>query len=181
MALAPCLDSIPSLNIRTAAFLGSRRFLFAAAEGFTLSLMLWRLDIKHRIRRRIGHGAEGDVVEVGGELGGDGFPGAADGGAGFAFGEGGVVELGGLHGIDDLAERDVVGGAGEEVSAVGAAAGVDDTGAAEVVEDLDQKVGGDSFALRKLVKAGKSLAVIGLGELRQGAAGVFQFLGNFHE
>ena len=121
------------------------------------------------------------MVEIGGELGGDGFPGAADGGAGFAFGEGGVVELGGLHGIDDLAEGDVVGGAGEEVSAVGAAAGVDDPGAAQIVEDLHQKVGGDSFPLRKFVEAGKSLAVIRLCELRQGAAGVFQFLGNFHE
>lgn len=109
------------------------------------------------------------------------MPGAADGGAGFAFGEGGVVELGGLHGIDDLAEGDALGGAGEEIAAVGAAAGVDDPGAAEVVEDLDQKVGGDSFPLRKFVKAGKTLAVIGLCELCKGAAGVFQFLGNFHE
>jgi hypothetical protein len=97
------------------------------------------------------------------------------------LGEGGVVELGWLHGLDDLAECDAVGGAGEEVSAVGSAAGVDDARAAEVVEDLDQKVGGDSFALRKFVEAGKSLAVIGLGELGKGAAGVFQFLGNFHE
>lgn len=91
------------------------------------------------------------------------------------------MELGGLYGIDDLAEGDVVCGAGKEVAAVGAAAGVDEAGAAEVVEDLNQKVRRDSFALRKFVKASKSLAVIGLGELGKGAAGVFQFLGNFHE
>ena len=86
-----------------------------------------------------------------------------------------------VFGIYDLAEGDALGWAGEEIAAVGAAAGVDDPGAAEVVEDLDQKVVGDSFPLRKFVKAGKTLAVIGLCELCKGAAGVFQFLGNFHE
>lgn len=56
---------------------------------------------------------------------------------------------------------------------MGATAGVDDPGPAKVIKDLHQKVGGDSFPLRKLVKAGKSLAVIGLGKLCKSAAGVF--------
>jgi len=47
------------------------------------------------------------------------------------------LELGGLHGIDDLAEGDVVCWAGEEVAAMGTTAGIDDASAAEVVEDLD--------------------------------------------
>lgn len=56
---------------------------------------------------------------------------------------------------------------------MGASAGVDDPGPAEVIKDLHQKVGGDSFPLRKLIKAGKSLAVIGFGKLCKRAAGVF--------
>ncbi len=91
------------------------------------------LDIKHRIRGRAGEGLQGYRIKVGGEFGGDAFPDAADDGAGIAVVEGGVLELGRLYGIDDLAEADVFRGAGKEVASVGTAAGVDETGAAEVV------------------------------------------------
>lgn len=101
--------------------------------------MLWIVvsDIKHRIRSRVGEGLQGDVVEVFGELGGHIFPCAADVSAGFALVQGGILELGGFDGFDDLAEGDLVGGAGKQVASRGPAAGIDHSAASEVIEDLN--------------------------------------------
>lgn len=101
--------------------------------------MLWIVvsDIKHRIRSRVSEGFQGDFVEGFGELGGDIFPSAADGCTGFALVQGGILELGGFDGFDDLAEGDLVGGAGKQVASRGPAAGIDHSAASEVIEDLN--------------------------------------------
>ena len=70
-------------------------------------------------------------------MGGDIFPCTADGNAGFALVQGGVLELGGFDGFDDLAEGDLVGGAGEQVAARGPAAGIDHSAPAEIIENLN--------------------------------------------
>lgn len=95
------------------------------------------LDIEHRVRSRVCKGFQGDFLKVFGELGGNVFPCAADGRAGFALVEGGVLELGGLDGLDDLAEGDLVGGAGKQVAAGGTAAGIDHSATAEIIENLN--------------------------------------------
>lgn len=105
-------------------------------------------DVVHRGTGRAGEGFDGDLVEGAVEFGGHLVPCVVDGGAGFAFVFDGCLDEGGVDGEDDLAEGDGCGRSGEEVSAGFSAAAFDDSGAAEVVEDLDEKVGGDGFTLR---------------------------------
>lgn len=95
------------------------------------------LDIEHRVGCRAGKGFQGDFVEIFAELGGNGFPRAADGGAGFALIQRGILQLGGFHGLDDLAQGDLVGGAGKQIATGGSAAGIDDSAAPEIIEDLN--------------------------------------------
>ncbi len=95
------------------------------------------LDIEHRIRSRIGEGFQSDFLKIFCELGGNIFPCTADGNSGFALVEGGVLELGGLDGLDDLAEGDLAGGTGKQVAAGGSAAGIDHSAAPEIIENLN--------------------------------------------
>jgi len=68
--------------------------------------------VEHRFGGWGGEGFEGYFFETSGEAGGDFFPCALDGGAGFALVKGGVLELGGFHGLYNLAQVNVLCWAG---------------------------------------------------------------------
>lgn len=133
-------------------------------------------DVEHRGSLAGNHAFEGDAVEGFAEVGGDGFPGDPHGMAGFSFDGDGALEEGGVDGFDDLTEGDGVGGAGEEVAAGFAAAAVDESGAAKIIEDLDKKISRHGFPLRHFLKPCKTPPVMDLRELSEGPARVFQFL-----
>ena len=106
-----------------------------------IQVLLTSSDEKHRVARIAGESFHVDLVQGQAERGGDLFPGVADGRAGFAVAGHRALEERGVHRIDDLAQGDGLGRAGEEVTAGHAAAAVDETGPADIVEDLHQKVG----------------------------------------
>ena len=78
--------------------------------------------------------------------------------------------------MDHLAQGDGVRRAGEQVTARLAAAAVDQAGAAQIAENLHQKVARDGFSLRQVLKACKHPGVVVLRKLSQRPARVFQFL-----
>ena len=137
--------------------------------------------MKHGATRVVGEGFHGDLVERLLEALGDLIPGEAHGLAGLAAAGHRALEERGVHGLDDLAQADGFRGAGEAVAAGLAAAAFDETGTAEVVENLDEKISGDGFSLRQVLEACKSSGVMVFGELSQGPARIFQFLRNPHE
>ncbi len=133
-------------------------------------------DVKHRFAGVVGEGFQGDGVEGLLKAGGDLFPCMADRLAGFSAAGDRALEERGVHGLDDLAQADGFRGAGEAVAAGLAAAAFDETGTAEVVENLDEKISGDGFSLRQVLEACKSSGVMVFGELSQCPARVFQLL-----
>lgn len=83
------------------------------------------------------------------------------------------MQNGGVHGIDDLLEGDVLGWAGEQVTTGLATATFNEAGTAKVIQNLHEKISGDGFTLRKLFESCKSSPVMLLRKLSEGTAGVF--------
>lgn len=110
------------------------------------------------------------------QAGGNFFPSDADCLAGFAFDGNAALEKRGIDRLDDLAERDRTRLAGKQVAACLAAAAVNETGAAQIVEDLHQEIPRNGFPLRQLLEPCKTPAVMDLRELGKRPARVFQFL-----
>ncbi len=111
---------------------------------------------------------------------GDAFPDEPHRASAFPFGVGGEGQQAGLHGIDDLAEADRAGFACQQVAAGLAAAALDQAPAAQVVEDLDQKIRRDRFTLREFLKPCNGSPVMTLGLLGHRAARVIELLRNPH-
>ena len=82
---------------------------------------------------------------------------------------------------DDFAHENIGGWAGEEESTVLAALAIDDTGFAELGEDLFEKrkrdvlAGGDLLEWKQI-----ATSFAGDGEINEGAQGVFAAFGEFH-
>lgn len=144
-------------------------------------LLRFASDVKHGITRVACEGFHGDGIERMGEGAGNLAPRAVDAQAGVALPGDGRLEQRRVYRLDDLAQGDEVGGSTEEVSAGLAAAALDESGAAQVVEDLDEEISGDDFALREVFETCKGSPVMELCELGHRPAGIFQFLRDFHE
>ena len=138
-------------------------------------------DVEHGVSRISGEAFHGDGIERVGERAGDLIPSALDAMAGIAFVGDGQLEQRGVHGFDDLTQRDEVSGAAEKVATGFAATALDEAGASEIIKDLDEKISRYGFALREVLEACKGSPVMELCELGHRPAGVFQFLRDLHE
>ena len=97
---------------------------------------------------------EGDLLEHGAEAGADGDPDLLK-----VLGVAAVLDVLGrgrldvgdraLDGADDLGDRHLVGGPGEPVAALGAAAGADDAVVLELEQDVLEELEGDVLGLGK--------------------------------
>ena len=134
------------------------------------------LDVEHRPAGSVGELLKGDRLELGPQAPRDISPGLADRGTGFAVGADRIGQQAGIDGVGDLGEVDRAGLLGEQVAAGLAAPAGDQSAAPQVIEDLDQKVCRDGFALRQFLKPCNGPAVMTLRELGKGPAGVLEFL-----
>lgn len=128
-----------------------------------------------------GERLHGDGIERCGERAGNLVPSAPDALAGNSFAGHRRLQQRGVHSLDDIAQGDEAGGSAEEVATRFAAATFDKASAAQVVEDLDEKIRRHGFALREVFETCKSSPVVEPRELGHRPAGIFQFLRDLHE
>ena len=101
--------------------------------------------------------------------------------AGFTIAGDGALKQRRVNGVDDLAQGDQFRAVCEQVASCLAAAALDESCTAQIIENLHKKVCRDVFPLRKVLKPCKSLAVMVLRELRERPTGILQLLRNLHE
>jgi hypothetical protein len=123
-----------------------------------------------------------EVDVVGGVFGGgfDLAPGMFDFGGTIGFGEAREVEDFALYGAEDVAESDFAGSASKDVATGFTAMALDEAGAFQFEEDLDEVIGGDALTAGDLVDAERVRVRVVKGEGLDSPAGVIAFDASFH-